>query len=404
MTERDAFEIRFGAAVHWYAGRVSSELDLVELAHRIATSEPRRHALATGFGWRGMAIQRRTWTLLLLASLLTALVAGMLVVGSLPVRKLPAVVPPVAPAFTCPPGSTPDQPGPIGQARPAIGDAIAAMAFDRHSARIVLLAQLGSGAETWTFDVCTNTWTRMHPDREPALADPTHLIYDVDSDATIANDGQNTWVYDLADNTWTKMGVTPAVGSWRSLTWTYDPTSGLVFAEDTSVLWSYDVETDTWAPVSQSPWRAGNWELAYDASVDRIVAYARWTLFEMWLFDIRTGTWSKSSADTPEVVCGMGWPNPGVVHDEAAERTVVSCDITVAYDAYDAKADRWDPVVDTGGIVAGVTFRHAVYDAVNERLVDIGENKDGVLAFDMATRERIVLLEPTAAQPAPSSK
>jgi hypothetical protein len=270
------------------------------------------------------------------------------------------------------------------------------MVFDRHSGRIVLLAQLGSGAETWTFDVCTNTWTRMHPDREPALADPTHLIYHVGSDATIANDGQNTWVYDLADNTWVKMGATPAVRSWRSLTWTYDPVSGLVFAADASELWSYDVGTDAWAPVSQVPWHAGTGALAYDAAVDRIVAYARWTVFEMWLFDIRTGSWSRSSADTPEVVCGMGWPNPGVVYDEAAERTVVSCNITVAYDA---KADRWDPVVDAGGI-----FPSQLYDAVNDRLVGLGENKDGVLAFDLATRERMVLLEPTAAQPTPSSE
>jgi hypothetical protein len=412
MTERDTFEVRLAAAVHAYAGRVSTDLDPLELAHRIATSEPRRHGFASTFRRRGVPIPRRTWALLLLAALLTAMVAGMLVVGSQPVRKLPAVVPPVlpmdtppprvavslGPVPTCPPGSNPDKPGPVNQVRPVIGDGVAAMVFDRHAGRIVLLAQLLSSAETWTFDVCTNTWTRMHPDREPALADPTHLIYDVDSDATIANDGQTTWVYGLAANTWTTMGVAPVVSRWTSLTWTYDPVSGLVFAADTSELWSYDVETDAWASISPAPWPAGTGALAYDSSVDRIVAYARQDTpggFEMWLFDTRTGTWSKSRADTPEVVCGMGWPNPTIVYDEAAERTVVSCNITVAYDA---TADRWESLVGDAG-----SFPFSVYDAVNKRLLGLGENGDGVLAFDLATRERIVLLEPAAAQPAPSA-
>jgi len=392
MTERDAFEVRFAAAVRGYAGHVASDLDPVELAHRIAASEPRRHGFAAALTWRGLAIPRRAWILLLLAALLTALVAGMLVVGSQPLRKLQAVVP----AFTCPPGTNPDKPGTVDQARPVIGDGIAAMVFDRHAGRIVLLAQVASGAETWTFDVCTNTWTRTHPDREPALADPTHVIYDIDSDAAIAIDGQSTWVYDLAANTWTRMSVIPVVRQWNVMTWTYDPVSGLVIAADASALWSYDVETDTWAWISSVPWRAGTGELAYDASVDRIVAYARYARPEMWLFDIRNGTWKGSGAETPLVVCGMGWPHPLVVYDEAAERTVVSCNITVAYDA---AADRWESLVEPGG-----SFPFSVYDAVNKRLVGLGETKDAVLAFDLATRKRIVLLEPSEGQPAPSSE
>jgi hypothetical protein len=398
MTERDTFEVRLGAAVRGYAGDVSSELDPVAFAHRIATAEPRGRGFAAALGCPGVAISRTAWALLLLAGLLTALVAGLLLIGSQPVRKLPAVVPPVGPVLACPPGSTPDKPGPVDQVRPVIGDGVAAMVFDRYAGRIVLLVQVLSGAETWTFDVCTNTWTRMHPDREPALADPTHVIYDVDSNATIAIDGQSTWVYDLADNAWTKKGVTPVVRQWNSLTWTYDPVSGLVFAADASELWSYDVETDAWASISPAPWPAGRGALAYDSSVDRIVAYARQDTpggFEMWLFDIRTGMWSKSRADTPEVVCGMGWPNPTMVYDEAAERTVVSCNITVAYDA---TADRWESLVDNAG-----SFPFSAYDSVNKRHFGLDENRDGVLAFDLATRERIVLLEPTAAQPTPSA-
>jgi hypothetical protein len=403
MTERDVFESRLHAALVRHVANGPTDFDALAFARTVAGKEPRRRGLAASLAWRGLAFPRRAWALLLLAGLFAAMVAGTLLVGSQHERKLPAVVPPVAPsvaqsippAFVCPVGTNPDKPGPVDQARPVIGDGSAGMVFDRHAGRIVLLAQVDPGPETWTFDVCTNTWTRMHPDQEPG--DPwffTHLIYDVDSDATIAIDGASTWVYNLAADTWTRMRAAPIVRQWKTLTWTYDPVSGLVFAADTSELWSYDVETDTWALISAAPWTAGKASLAYDASVDRIVAYA--DSRDMWLFDIRTGTWSKSGADTPEVVCIMGWPNPGVVYDEVAERTVVSCNISVAYHAtadrweslaYDATADRWESLANDAG-------PFAVYDALNERFIGLGEDRDSVLAFDLATRERIVLLEP----------
>ena len=394
MTEQDVFERRLHAALVRHVANGPTEFDAFAFARTVAAKEPRRRGLAAALAWRRLAFPRRSWALLLLAGLLAAMVGGALLVGSQQ-RRLPAVVPPVAPsvapsiapsvapAFVCPAGTNPDKPGPVDQARPVIGDGIAAMAFDRHAGRVVLLAQLLEGVETWTFDVCTNAWTRRHPEQEPGspLSEATHTIYDVDSNATIAIDGASTWVYDLAADTWTRMRAAPIVRQWNTLTWTYDPVSGRVFAADTSELWSYDVETDTWALISAAPWTAGRASLAYDASVDRIVAYA--DSQDMWLFDIRTGTWSKSGADTPEVVCGMGWPNPSTVYDEVAERTVVSCGIPVAYDA---SADRWESMADDAG-------PFGVYDATNGRFV--GLEDEAVVAFDQKTRERIVLLEPT---------
>jgi hypothetical protein len=82
MTERDAFEVRFEAAVRGYVGRVSSDLDPAELAHRIAVAEPRRHGLAAVLTGRLVANPlRMVWVLLLVAALV-ALVAGTLAVGS----------------------------------------------------------------------------------------------------------------------------------------------------------------------------------------------------------------------------------------------------------------------------------------------------------------------------------
>ena len=118
MTDHDAFEFRLRAAVHGYAGRVSSDLDPVEFAHRIATTRPRRRWFAAAIAWRPVALARLAWVLLLLVGLLIALLGGMLIAGSQPVPALKAVVPPTGEVFECPAGSTPDAPGPVDQARP----------------------------------------------------------------------------------------------------------------------------------------------------------------------------------------------------------------------------------------------------------------------------------------------
>jgi hypothetical protein len=92
MTEHDAFEIRFGAAVRGYVGRVSSDLDPAELAHRIAAAEPRRRGFAAALAWRGVAIPRVAWVLLLLLALLVGM-AGTALVASRLLETAPRVPP-----------------------------------------------------------------------------------------------------------------------------------------------------------------------------------------------------------------------------------------------------------------------------------------------------------------------
>lgn len=82
MTERDAFELRFADSVRGYVGKVRSDLDPGELAHRIAAARPRRHGVAGAISWRDARIPRLIWVPLLLAALLAALVGGMLIAGS----------------------------------------------------------------------------------------------------------------------------------------------------------------------------------------------------------------------------------------------------------------------------------------------------------------------------------
>jgi hypothetical protein len=293
-------------------------------------------------------------------------------------------------AFACPPGSTPDKPGPVDQERPARSSS-PAIAFDRRAGRIVLLApSAGAAAETWTFDVCSNVYARMRPAWEPVMFEASHLVYDGDSGVTIATDGRTTWAYDLGANTWTQMSAPPAAADPAAPSLAFDPVSGVVTAAFGRELWSYDFGNDLWTLVSGAPW-SGSAVLAHDASVDRIVADAG---SETWLYDMRSGTWSRGT-DPTFCAWGMAMVLPDViVYDEATKRTVVACGTRAAYDA---TADRWEFMTD----IPGSFPSSMAFDIVNERLVGVGEVQDGVVAFDLQTREQIILLEPVSGQATP---
>ena len=223
MTDHDAFEFRLRAAVHGYAGRVSSDLDPVEFAHRIATTRPRRRWFAVAIAWRPVALARLAWVLLLLMGLLIALLGGMLDRWLAAGASAQGGGAADGEVFECPAGSTPDAPGPVDQARPP-QDILPAMAFDRKAGRLLALVGVDDGAETWTFDVCTNTWAQMHPDREPPEGSYSgRLVYDVDSDVTITVLSGSVFVYDLSADSWTKKdGMAPP----DAQLWAYDPAHG----------------------------------------------------------------------------------------------------------------------------------------------------------------------------------
>jgi hypothetical protein len=321
-----------------------------------------------------------------------------------------------APVPSCPAGSRPDEPGPADQARPP-RSGVAATAFDRDSGRIVLLVAAGGGSESWTFDVCRNTWTRMQPAAGPprAAATGATLVHDVGSDLTIAVGGDGTtWAYDLEADAWSERSAAPTA---ERLLLVYDSAADRVVAASATVptrMWTYDVDGDEWTPVplANAPARRVAL-LAYDGSVDRILAPrspgggGAGTL----LLHLRTGTWSEALTPVPsfnEWFLGGG----EIAYDEAARRTIVISDGLVL--AYDAASDRWealqgaDPAAPNGGPAGAARVGHRmVYDPVNERLVVHGgwarrldgwapAESDDVLAFDPATRTWMVLLEPSA--------
>jgi len=279
MAENDVFERSLAGAFLRLADDVPRAVDAAAVAHRVALEHPRSRA--RGLPWR-VAVPRRAWALLLLTGLLATLLAGALLVGSQMQRKLPAVVPPVAPstapstapafagtwnpilattrakpaptAATCPPDTDPDTPGPADQERPKAGwTGNLAAAFDRHAGRIVYVDTL---RETWTFDVCTNTWHRMNPTGAMIGELSAGLVYDVDSDLTVALGYEHISVYDANTNTWTQPSSdTVGIGDGLIIIHggaVYDPISGLILTmilhtggeAGYSGLWAYDVDAN----------------------------------------------------------------------------------------------------------------------------------------------------------------
>jgi len=154
-------------------------------------------------------------------------------------------------AASCPDGSDPDAPGPVDQVRPGEGPwSNQAAVFDTHQGRIVYLDETG---ETWTFDVCTNTWHAMNPTGTPfGGGEMVELVYDIDSDRTIMfGRSASVSVYDANINTWTQRVPDPDI---YPVNWpkgaVYDPISGLVLlVTDDGGVTAYDVEADTWTTI-----------------------------------------------------------------------------------------------------------------------------------------------------------
>ena len=344
---------------------------------------------------------------------------------------------PLPPQATCPPGSDPDTPGPIDQRRPDNVDG--AQAFDRHAGRIIVLANDEQRRpRTWTFDVCGNTWQRMDPPEEPGWDDPATLVYDADSDRTIAFARNRVWSYDLFADRWTKEGELPGsmnfIAGWgygdRTAAVYHHP-SGLVIVYDRDSMWAYDVETDTWTEIPQTPDPSrpadsglpdGVTAVAYDRDRNLLLAavavpdgflddtglrsesqYRSWladAVLEIWAFDPATGSWRLAPSQVPAGVLWSrdGWfygPVSRVAFDEASGVAVyMSADGWV--EAYDGRRS-WRAFSADGSMGDGTDVRcdsvDPVYDPLHGRIV-CQVYGGGVSAFATATGQWTWLLKP----------
>ena len=315
MAERDRFETDLADALRAYAESAPTQVRPTELARHFATAYPHRRTL---FGaWRPIALappsavarspgscscwracsprwsagcsssaRRRSGT------------HGRAAAGRRAVR-LPARV-------------TPDEPGPVDQARPP--DTDDGVRPPRRQAGGPRRRRRRARRQTWTFDVCTNTWTRMHPDREPPRLEPRvrrRLRPDdrggrherVPRRVGLRPRGQHLdRARDRARRTrWGSTTRCPASCTAEHGTTTSRRTRGpRPPGEGRAATCASTTPPSTGSSCTarrRSPPRCGS--------------------------SIRTGVWKRSDAETPDCTTGS-WGYPAVVYDEAAERTVVS--------------------------------------------------------------------------------
>ena len=322
------------------------------------------------------------------------------------------------PAATCPIGSDPDLPGPTDQERPDAGwKGNLAAVFDQHTGRIVYVDTL---SETWTFDICANTWHRMNPTGALIGEISAGLVYDVDSDVTVALSFEHISVYDANTNTWTQpSNDTIGIGDGLIVPMgaVYDPISGLILTtrqvgwgeqiENAGYweVWAYDVDTNEWMTIGTIPHepstqqREGNdsqWLelLGYSQMIDRLIFTSdnETTV----LVDPRTGATTPISTYTP--VIDLGWP--GGVYGPAGDTVYVRLGTSIC--GFRANTSTWNCL--TAPIpretINYAAFAAIVGDPVNHRLVLVNgvhgdwwaDGTDDVWAIDFDTGGWIQLL------------
>jgi len=261
-----------------------------------------------------------------------------------------------------------------------------AVAYHSGQDRVVLFGGHISGSgdnmlnhnQTWVYDYNTNTWTEM----SPAIAPPAStgvMVYDSESDLIVLScqfpDGAwssdplaQTWTYDLSTDTWTNVTTSgqPSPRTWFKMA--YDSESDLIVAhggfstesanrweiyDDT---WTYDTNTNTWTEIATvGPGVTG--DLAYDSESDRIVffggcldmsEYPQDLVSETWNYDTNSETWEKMTNDVQPPKRSRG----ELVYDSESDRVILfeglvwSAPIEILHDCwvYDLNTNLWNDV------------------------------------------------------------
>jgi hypothetical protein len=120
--------------------------------------------------------------------------------------------------------------------------------------------------DIWAFDLALGTWIPMQPETRPPARFGAAAVYDAGSDRIVLFGGArvpgsntsealaDTWAYDVNTDTWTEMSPETSPGPRAYAAATYDPVADrvLVFSGDGVDIdigisvWAYDVDADVW--------------------------------------------------------------------------------------------------------------------------------------------------------------
>ena len=322
---------------------------------------------------------------------------------------------PAPPAATCPSGTDPSTPGPASQSRPeAEWAGVQAGAFNTHTGRILYVDTLG---KTWTFDVCTNTWEQVRPDGAMLGSLSGGMVYDIDSDVTVAFAWGAVSAYDATTNTWVSRRAFPGTSPFGAV---YDPLSGLIVTtsfegEEGSTTnptrleaWAFDVDADTWTYLGRLRVEGDEpvWEdlLGYSPELDRLIFGSLGDVTA--LVDPRSGERTELATPTPGV--GFGWPmaqfgpagNTVFVARGVTRTDMIVDQFEDQICGFDPETSAWSRCFGMPGGPKYAAYGAMVGDPINNRLVLIHgiygnfwvDSDDAVWTIDLDTGKTTELL------------
>jgi hypothetical protein len=255
--------------------------------------------------------------------------------------------------------------------------------FDHRSGRVVHVDAL---RETWVFDVCANTW--HYTDASGVPVDES-LVYDIDSDVTIALGPGDFSVYDARTNEWTRPAIEVVGGPAPDSFWgvAYDPISGLVITTADNRIWAFDVETNRMTSMGFVP--IGGQLAGYVKDLDRLLFVAD---SQTVLVDPRTGEMTMPAAgDVPQSEWSYDFfdANGTVFIGAETAGPGEGCGFNPETLAWDLCFERTSPLVET--------FSSLVEDRINDRLVLINSDTsvDDVWVVDLDAGAMTELLAPS---------
>jgi hypothetical protein len=271
-------------------------------------------------------------------------------------------------------------------------------AVDVDSAKLVALVarpggRLGLHGETWTLDLCTNTWRRQHPAHSPSGMAETQLVYATDADVVFAWSPRERqgWVYDLQRDEWTRVARAPRPALEDPVHSQDGPGSVILRDGGNGALWSYDISSSSWS-------RLAGPSLARDEETETadyhsfmvadptrgqliLVQNAYTEPGRTWLFDLHRGQWTQLPGATPEVVTGYFETGGEVVFDRHADTLLLLGNAKL--EAFTPASNTWREVALPKSVASGpdtqqptgplARSRHTlVYDPINARVLVLG--------------------------------
>lgn len=276
-------------------------------------------------------------------------------------------------ATACSADAAPDRAGDATQPRPSLPDWYRLAAMDPTSRRVIVgetgFVPEGAGQSTvqrvWAFDVCTNAWSQVGDESQPAAEGRPAM-------GQFVTDPASGTVLALVTGLSPVWNWAPAAGSWSALPTTgggsdtawpkaaYDTTAGQVLAFDPNVMvadratgvLAHHADTNKWTVLEAADGagpdlpsvRMDQYDLAYDSAAQRLILVitpegSAEGPGQTWAFDPRTATWTRG-ADIPDTLDG-GYPAGGwaTAFDPATGRTWLFADTAML--GYDARADDW---------------------------------------------------------------